>query len=81
MARILLCGSSVKVRDSQAYRKMDVAREHISRCHAVEAKTFKANALGANPFAAISFGAVSFRANGAEAISFRANTFEANCDH
>ena len=31
MARILLCSSAVRVHDSQAYRKMDVTRERISR--------------------------------------------------
>ena len=31
MAGILLWGSSVRVQDSQAYRKMDVTRERISR--------------------------------------------------
>ena len=31
MACILLWSSAVKVHDSQAYRKMDVTREHISR--------------------------------------------------
>ena len=31
MDRILLCNSAVKVHDSQAYRKMDVTRECISR--------------------------------------------------
>ena len=31
MARILLCSSAVRVHDSQAYRKMAVARELISR--------------------------------------------------
>ena len=31
MACILLRSSAVKVHDSQAYRKMDVTREHISR--------------------------------------------------
>ena len=31
MARILLCSSAVRVHDSQAYRKMDVTSEHISR--------------------------------------------------
>ena len=31
MARILLWSSAVKVRDSQAYWKMDVTRERISR--------------------------------------------------
>ena len=30
MACILLCSSAVRVHDSQAYRKMDVTREHIS---------------------------------------------------
>ena len=31
MAYILLCGSAVRVHDPQAYRKMDVTRERISR--------------------------------------------------
>ena len=31
MACILLWSSFVRVHDSQAYRKMDVTREHISR--------------------------------------------------
>ena len=31
MARILLCSSDVRVHDLQAYRKMDVTRERISR--------------------------------------------------
>ena len=31
MACILLCSSAVRVHDSQAYRKMDVTRERISR--------------------------------------------------
>ena len=31
MARILLWSSAVRVHDSQAYRKMDVTRERISR--------------------------------------------------
>ena len=31
MARILLWSTAVKVHDSQAYRKMDVTRERISR--------------------------------------------------
>ena len=31
MARILLCRSAVKVHDSQAYRKVAVTRERISR--------------------------------------------------
>ena len=31
MARILLCNSAVRVHDSQAYRKMDVTKERISR--------------------------------------------------
>ena len=31
MTRILLCSSAVRVHDSQAYRKMDVTREHNSR--------------------------------------------------
>ena len=31
MACILLCSSAVKVHDSQAYRKMDVTRERVSR--------------------------------------------------
>ena len=31
MARTLLCSSAVRVHDSQAYRKMDVTRERISR--------------------------------------------------
>ena len=31
MARILLCTSAVRDHDSQAYRKMDVTRERISR--------------------------------------------------
>ena len=31
MVRILLCSSAVRVHDSQAYRKMDVTRERISR--------------------------------------------------
>ena len=31
MARILLCSSAVMVHDLQAYRKMDVIRERISR--------------------------------------------------
>ena len=30
MARILLCSYAVRVNDSQAYRKLDVTREHIS---------------------------------------------------
>ena len=30
MTSILLCGSAVRVHDSQAYRKMDVTRERIS---------------------------------------------------
>ena len=31
MACVLLCGSAVRVHDSQAYRKMEVIRERISR--------------------------------------------------
>ena len=31
MACILLCSSAVRVYDTQAYRKMDMTREHISR--------------------------------------------------
>ena len=31
MAHTLLCNSAVRVHDSQAYRKMDVTRECISR--------------------------------------------------
>ena len=31
MAYILLWSSAVRVHDSQAYRKMDVTKEHISR--------------------------------------------------
>ena len=31
MAYILLWNSAVRVHDSQAYRKMDVTRKHISR--------------------------------------------------
>ena len=31
MACVLLCSSAVRVHDSQAYRKMDVTRERISR--------------------------------------------------
>ena len=31
MGCILLCSSAVRVHDSQAYRKMDVTRERISR--------------------------------------------------
>ena len=31
MVRILLCSSAVRVHDSQAYGKMDVTRERISR--------------------------------------------------
>ena len=30
MAHILLCSSAVRVHDSQAYRKTDVTRKHIS---------------------------------------------------
>ena len=30
MAHILLCSSAKRVHDSQAYRKMDVTKEHIS---------------------------------------------------
>ena len=31
MARIILCGSTVRVHDSQVHRKMDVTRERMSR--------------------------------------------------
>ena len=31
MARILLCSSTVRIHGSEAYRKMDVKRERISR--------------------------------------------------
>ena len=31
MASVLLCSSAVRVLDSQAYRKMNVTRERISR--------------------------------------------------
>ena len=31
MARILLCSSAVRIHNSQAYRKMDVTRERVSR--------------------------------------------------
>ena len=31
VACILLCSSSVRVHDSQAYRKMDLTRERVSR--------------------------------------------------